>query len=149
MISAMIKLVVVGKMKNRALESLCADYFVRLSHFDRVEITEIKDSDIETEATKMLEILKNFRGRIYAMGEEGKTYTSVEFSKMLERDAMRGGSAFVIGGAYGLSARIKTAAHGLISLSPLTFTHEFARAILAEQLYRAKTITANTGYHHI
>lgn len=145
----MVKLVVVGRMKSGALEALCADYLGRLSHFDRVEIAEIKDSSMETEADKMLETLKNFRGRIYAMGEEGKMYTSVEFSKMLERDAMRGGSAFVVGGAYGLSARIKSAAHEVIALSPLTFTHEFARAILAEQLYRAKTITANTGYHHI
>jgi len=145
----MIKLVVVGKMKNRALESLCADYLGRLSHFDRVEVSEIKDSNPETEAAKMLEILKNFRGRIYAMGEEGKMYTSVEFSKMLERDAMRGGSAFVVGGAYGIAGSMKAAADAIVSLSPLTFTHEFARAILAEQLYRAKTITANTGYHHI
>ena len=76
-------------------------------------------------------------------------YTSVEFSKMLERDAMRGGSAFVVGGAYGIAGSMKAAADAIVSLSPLTFTHEFARAILAEQLYRAKTITANTGYHHI
>ena len=67
---------------------------------------------------------------------------------MLEADLMNGSSAFVIGGPYGLSDRVKKRADKLISLSPMTFTHEFARAILIEQIYRAKTISANTGYHH-
>ena len=71
-----------------------------------------------------------------------------DFSKIIERDLMLGGSMFVIGGAYGMSEDVKRAAHALVSLSPMTFTHEWARAILAEQLYRAKTISADTGYHH-
>ena len=144
----MIKLVVVGKMKNKALAELCADYFSRLKHFGNFECLELKDSNPETEADKMIEALKNFRGKVYAMSEEGKLFTSVEFSKMLENDQMRGGSAFVIGSAYGLTDKIKKRADVLMSMSPMTFTHEYARAILAEQLYRAKTITANTGYHH-
>ena len=145
----MLKLIVVGKMKNKALAQLCDDYFSRIKRFDNFEIVELKDTSIETEADKMLDALKNFKGKVYAMSEEGKTYTSVELSKMLEKDLMGGGSAFIIGSAYGLSNRIRERANQTISLSPMTFTHEFARAILAEQLYRAKTITANTGYHHI
>ena len=144
----MIKIVAVGKMKNKALGELCRDYFARLSHFCRLDVVEIKDSSVEAEADKMLEALKNFKGRVYAMGEEGRLCASAELSAMLEADLQRGGSAFLIGSAYGLSKRAKERADMLLSLSPMTFTHEFARAILAEQLYRAKTITANTGYHH-
>ena len=92
--------------------------------------------------------MKNFRGRVYIMSEEGKSFSSRDFSKRLEDDELSGGSAFVIGSAYGLSAAAKNRADVLMSMSPMTFTHEFARAILVEQIYRAKTITAKTGYHH-
>ena len=82
------------------------------------------------------------------MSEEGKLFSSREFSKKLEDDELVGGSAFVIGSAYGLSDKVRARADVLMSMSPMTFTHEFARAILLEQIYRAKTITAKTGYHH-
>ena len=144
----MLRLIAVGKMKNRALAEICADFAGRLGRFGSIEISEIKDSTPEREGAKILESLKNFKGRFYAMAEEGKAMTSREFSKLLERDALAGGSAFAIGGAYGLSDEVKKNADALISLSPMTFTHEFARAVLLEQIYRAKTISANTGYHH-
>ena len=127
---------------------MCDDYASRLKHFGGIEIVELKNSDAQKEGEKMLENLKGFRGKVYVMSEEGKTFTSREFSKRLEDDLMSGGSAFVIGGAYGLSDEAKERADVLMSMSPMTFTHEFARAILLEQIYRAKTITANTGYHH-
>lgn len=145
----MIKVIAVGKMKNKDLQSLCADYFSRLSHFCRFEMTELKDSTLQAESSKMLEALAGFRGKVYALGEEGNMYTSVKFSKKISDDEARGGSAFVIGSAYGLAPEVKARADEILALSPMTFTHEFARAILAEQLYRARTIIANTGYHHI
>jgi len=144
----MLKLVAIGKLKSRPLAELCADYSDRLRRFGGIEIAELKDSDLEKESEKIIENLKNFRGRVYVMGEEGKTFTSREFSKRLEADELSGGSAFVIGSAYGLSDAAKARADTLMSLSPMTFTHEFARAVLLEQIYRAKTITAKTGYHH-
>lgn len=143
-----LKIIAVGKIKRAELRALCDEYLKRLSRYGGAEIIEIKDSDAETEAGNMLGKLANFKGRIYALAEEGKTATSREFSKMIESDLLRGGSAFVIGGPYGLSDKIKEKADVLLSLSPMTFTHEFARAILLEQIYRAKTISANTGYHH-
>ena len=143
-----LKIIAVGKIKRAELRALCDEYLKRLSRYGGAEIIEIKDSDAETEAGNMLGKLANFKGRIYALTEEGKTATSREFSKMIESDLLRGGSAFVIGGPYGLSDKIKEKADVLLSLSPMTFTHEFARAILLEQIYRAKTISANTGYHH-
>ena len=142
------KIIAVGKMKCAELKSLCAEYAKRLSRYGGAEIIEIKDSDAETEAGAMLGKLANFKGRIYALAEEGKTATSREFSKMIESDLLRGGSAFAIGGPYGLSDRVRARADVVMSMSPMTFTHEFARAVLLEQIYRAKTISANAGYHH-
>lgn len=144
----MIKLVAVGKMKNRALDSLCTDYFERLSRYDKFELVLIKDSTVQRESERMLELISSSKLRTYVLSEEGKLFSSRDFSKIIERDLMLGGSMFVIGGAYGMSEDVKRAAHALVSLSPMTFTHEWARAILAEQLYRAKTISADTGYHH-
>ena len=144
----MIKLVAVGKMKNRALDSLCNDYFERLSRYDKFELVLIKDSTVQRESERMLELISSSKLRTYVLSEEGKLFSSRDFSKIIERDLMLGGSMFVIGGAYGMSEDVKRAAHALVSLSPMTFTHEWARAILAEQLYRAKTISADTAYHH-
>lgn len=143
-----LKIVTVGKMKNRDLANLCADYLARLSKFCKTELIEVKDSDPKREGEKILAALENFRGKIYAGGEEGKLRSSKAFAEVLQADLAQGGSAFIIGGAYGLSAEVKARAHEVFALSPMTFTHEFARLILLEQLYRAKNISANTGYHH-
>lgn len=146
----MLKLVVVGKMKNKNLAELSADYAKRISKYDKLEIVEIKDADVQKEGEKILEVVKNSKLKIYAMAEEGKTATSVNLSKMLESDLQNSsGSLFIIGGAYGLSAEVKKHAATLLSLSPMTFTHEWARTILLEQLYRAKSISAGSGYHHV
>ncbi len=144
----MLKLITVGKVKNRAIAEICDDFSGRLRRFGGIEIVELKDSTPEKEGEKMLESLKNFKGRVYVMSEEGKMFTSREFSQKLEQDELVGASAFVIGSAYGLSDAIKKRADILMAMSPMTFTHEFARAILLEQIYRAKTISAKTGYHH-
>ncbi len=144
-----LRLIVVGKMKNKALAELVDDYAQRLKRYGGIEIRELGDAQSpDKEAEKILKAIENFKGTVYAMGEEGKNLSSREFAKMIEADTLRGGSAFIIGSAYGLSDAVKKRANSIISLSPMTFTHEFARAIILEQIYRAKNITANTGYHH-
>ena len=136
-------------MKNKPLEELANEYRKRLSKYDKLEIAELKDAGVEKEGEKILEVLKGAKGKIYAMAEEGKTMSSEEFSETLEKDLMANGSSiFIIGGPYGLSKEVKEAAHCLFSLSKMTFTHEWARTILLEQLYRAKSISAGSGYHH-
>lgn len=144
-----VKIVAVGKMKNRALAELAADYARRLERYGGVETTELGDGpDAEKEGERILKALCKFKGRIYALSEEGVRPDSRGFAAMLEGDLARGESAFVLGGSYGLSKRAKDAADEVVSLSPLTFTREFARVILLEQIYRAKNISANTPYHH-
>jgi 23S rRNA (pseudouridine1915-N3)-methyltransferase len=81
------------------------------------------------------------------MAEEGKTRTSTGLAA--ELFALQGQPAvFIIGGAYGLSSAVKARADLLFALSPLTFTHEIARMLLCEQLYRAVSISSGSKYHH-
>lgn len=83
------------------------------------------------------------------LDERGKTFTSVDFSKMIETQRDHGRPLlFAIGGAYGFSDDVKKQADLLLSLSPMTLPHELAFLFFAEQLYRAHAIMAGSGYHH-
>ncbi len=141
-------LIAIGKMKNRSLAALCDDFSKRLKRQGNFELVELKDGDVESEGQRILEALaKRGDAQVFAMAEEGKTRSSARLAKELY--ALQGQPAvFIIGGAYGLSEAVKQRADGLFALSPMTFTHEIARMILCEQLYRAVSINAGSKYHH-
>ncbi|NBB78761.1 MAG: 50S rRNA methyltransferase [Verrucomicrobia bacterium] len=141
-------IIAIGKMKNRSLAALCQDFSQRLKRQGQFACIELKDGDVESEGRRILELLnKRNDARIYALGEEGTTYRSKELSDSLS--AFQGQSVvFIVGGAYGLSEAVKKRADVLWSLSPLTFTHEIARMLLYEQLYRAVSIQTGSKYHH-
>ncbi len=140
--------IAVGKLKNRNLSALCEDFSKRLVRSGNFELIEVKDGTVETEGDRILEVLsKRKNARVYAMGEEGRLKTSRAFAQ--ELFALQGQHAvFIIGGAYGLSKMVKGQADVMFGLSPMTFTHEFARVILCEQLYRAVSINSGSKYHH-
>ena len=135
-------------MKNKPLTALCEDFSKRLKRSGNFELLELKDGDVENEGERILEALaKRKDARVYAMAEEGSTRTSTGFAK--ELFGLQGQPAiFIIGGAYGMSPAVKARADVLLALSPLTFTHEIARMLLCEQLYRAVSINAGSNYHH-
>lgn len=141
-------LIVVGKMKKRSLADLCADYEKRLKRQGNFEVIELKDGTVESEGQRILEALEKRReAKVYVLAEEGKGMRSNDFATELV--ALQGRPAnFVVGGAYGLSKAVKARADAILSLSPMTFTHEMARFILCEQIYRADAINRGTGYHH-
>ena len=141
-------IIAVGKMKNRSLAALCDDFAKRLKRQGNFELVELKDGDVESEGERILdELAKRGDARIYAMAEEGRTRSSQKLAAELQ--ALQGRSAvFIVGGAYGLSAAVKSRADVLLSLSPFTFTHEIARMLLCEQLYRAVSIQTGSKYHH-
>ncbi|HAZ00020.1 MAG TPA: 50S rRNA methyltransferase [Opitutae bacterium] len=141
-------IIAVGKMKNRSLAALCDDFAKRLKRQGNFELVELKDGDVESEGERILDALaKRGDARIYAMAEEGRTCSSQKLAAELQ--ALQGRSAvFIVGGAYGLSAAVKSRADVLLSLSPFTFTHEIARMLLCEQLYRAVSIQTGSKYHH-
>ena len=140
--------IAIGKMKNRSLAMLCDDFSQRLKRQGNFELIELKDGDVESEGLRILEALaKRSDARIYAMAEEGMTRTSQRLADELY--ALQGRPAiFILGGAYGLSDAVKARADALFALSPLTFTHEIARMLVYEQLYRAVAIQTGSKYHH-
>ena len=141
-------LIAVGHIKNKPLKSLCDDFAKRLCRQGKFEQTELKDGTVENESARILNTLsRHKRSKVYALAEEGNTYTSIAFSKELSK--LQGTPAiFIIGGAYGLGQEVKARADVCLSLSPFTFTHEIARMLLCEQLYRAVSINTGSNYHH-
>lgn len=142
----LVKLLAVGRVKDPHLEAKCEEYLKRLNVYAKMEVVEVKDSDPEEEGVKLRKLFDPGRELVLALGEEGENFSSAEFAHLLETAGRR--VVLVVGGPYGLSGEVKQAASKLVSLSPLTFTHELARVILLEQLFRACSIINRTGYHH-
>ncbi|MGK7890762.1 MAG: 23S rRNA (pseudouridine(1915)-N(3))-methyltransferase RlmH [Leptolyngbyaceae cyanobacterium] len=137
-----IKLITVGKVKKAWIRQGIETYLKRVPE---LTLTVIKDAGLEKEATKVLE-LKKGSDRLIVLADEGKTQSSVQFAQWIGQ-ADSGTLLFFIGGAEGVSDRIKQAADGLLSLSPMTFPHELAQLMFVEQVYRAKTILQGQDYH--
>jgi 23S rRNA (pseudouridine1915-N3)-methyltransferase len=142
-------LLAVGKLKEPSWRERAEEYAKRLKPYATLDITEIRDADAEREGERLLKALDKDRSRVFALAEEGKCRPSAALAQSLDELRQHSQDAtFIIGGAYGLSPAVKARADALLSLSPMTFTHEMARVVLLEQLYRAFTILAGTGYHH-
>ncbi|HLC46680.1 MAG TPA: 23S rRNA (pseudouridine(1915)-N(3))-methyltransferase RlmH [Candidatus Nanoarchaeia archaeon] len=142
-----IRIAAVGKVKNSAAKELIDDYAGRLKHYCSLDIVEVKDSNPAEEGRRLLEKCETKNGSIFiiALSEEGKNYSSGELAAALGR--LNKDAAFLIGGPYGLSEEVKKKANLVLSLSRMTFTHEMARALLSEQVYRAFTILKGEKYH--
>lgn len=137
---------VVGKMKDPLWRSLAAEYQKRLSAYVGVEVIELKDhNDPTKDSPRILSALENGADTVIALSEEGKLFSSQAFSRHLA--GLEGKVTFVIGGPEGLHTSVKTRANALLSLSPMTLTHEMARVFLTEQLYRAFNILSGGKYH--
>jgi len=138
----------VGKMKNRSLAALCDDFAKRMTRQGNFELVELKDGDVEGEGVRILSALeKRGAARVIALAEEGRTQSTASLAADLGE--LQGHPVvFIVGGAYGLSEAVKRRADLLLSLSPLTFTHEIARMLLCEQLYRVASIRSGSKYHH-
>ena len=143
----MIRIIVVGKLKNSCISGLAKDYFERINHSARCELIELKDSTVEKEGKAILEKIDD-TVFVAALCIEGKQYSSEEFSKLINSNSLNfKNMVFVIGGPEGLSDKVKERANVKLSLSKMTYTHEMARVILLEQIYRAYSIINNLKYH--
>jgi len=140
-------LIVIGKLKNRAIFELCHDYSKRLQRHAQLECLELKDSDSESEGRRIIEILDKRPAFVYALAEEGGSISSRQLANAIHTHGSQP-VHFVIGGPYGLSQAVKERADGLLSLGAITLTHELARLILLEQLYRAASMNCGSKYHH-
>jgi 23S rRNA (pseudouridine1915-N3)-methyltransferase len=141
-------LVAVGKIRNAHLRALCEDHAKRLRRYAKLEIVEVRDTGIEREGTALACQL-NRGASLVVLTRGGKSISSRAFSEFLSRRALDGQSSFdfVIGGPDGIVAGLAARADLRLSLSAMTLTHEMARFILLEQLYRAMTIRKGEPYH--
>ena len=143
-----VKLILIGKLKDRNLDALCREYLRRLGAYGKVEYLELPDSDPAGEAKLILkELEKERNAEIVVLGEEGKEFTSIALSARLS--AIDRKIVFIVGGPYGIDPQVKQRANWLWSLSKLTFPHEIARLLLCEQLYRAANLAHGGAYHHL
>ena len=141
----------VGKTKNESWRQLHEEYLKRLSHFAKCEVVEVRDATggdaMEIEGKRILEKL-NPNTFACVLDVKGKAVTSTELAKEVEKWQNAGLKeiSFIIGGASGLSAEVARQADFTLSLSFLTFTHEMARVVMLEQLYRAYTFLRGYPY---
>ena len=156
-----IKIVTVGKLKEKYLKDGIAEYSKRISRFAAVEMIELADEKTpdrasDSENAKILDLEGNRilskigdREFVIVLAIEGKTLSSEEFSKQLEQASINGFSTltFVIGGSLGLSKEVKKRANLSVSFGRLTLPHQLMRLVLTEQIYRAFTIQQGSPYH--
>ncbi len=156
-----VHLIVVGKLKETYWREAEVEYLKRLSAFVRVTIHELKEESFsdkdkpeiikEHEAKKItIEIKKISDSFIIVLDEHGKQFSSINFAKQLNVVTVQQHNTItlVVGGPLGLHESIRQRAHLNLSLSLLTFTHQMARIILLEQLYRAMMIAHSRRYHY-
>ena len=143
----LIKVLVVGRLKDRAIQARCDEFAKWLGPYAKLEVQELPDSNVAKEGQAILKALERDRGAaLVVLSEEGKEFTSVKFAEVLGKFDRK--VVFVIGGPYGLAPEIRAKADLLWSLSRLTFTHELARLLLFEQLFRAVNILHGGSYHN-
>ena len=154
-----IRLIQVGKTDDKKLDELIIGYLNRLKHYVRFEVVVIpqlkntKNLNEQTQKTKEgEEILKQIipSDHMVLLDEKGKEFSSVEFSKYLQKQMNSGLKrlVFVIGGPYGFDEAVSARSNSSISLSKMTFSHQMVRLFFVEQVYRAFTILRNEPYHH-
>lgn len=150
----MIKLIVVGQIKENYLKDAIEEYKKRISKYTNIEIIEVKDEGlVEAEKAIKLEGEKinkylNDKDYIITMEIEGKELTSIEFAKKIDSILIENSNiTFIIGGSYGIANEIKNKARMHLSFSKMTFPHQLFRLLLLEQIYRAYKINNNESYH--
>ncbi len=154
----LIKFLWVGKTKNSSIKSLVSDYLERIRHLVSCEVIEARDLS-KTRSLRATELVAEEgavlashipeHGRLVALDETGRQFTSHDFARWLESEQNSGVRVitFVIGGPEGLSRTISSRAHIVLSMGKMTWTHDMCRVLLMEQVYRALCIMRKIPYH--
>ncbi len=149
----MIRIICIGKIKEKYIKDALLEYQKRLSKYTKLELIELADydGDIPTVLKKESEqILKyiNDKSYIITLEIEGEQLDSVEFSKKIDNILINNSDiTFIIGGSYGLSNDVKNRSNYKLSFSKMTFPHQLFRVMLLEQIYRSYRIINNESYH--
>lgn len=148
----MIKIICIGKIKEKYLKEAIEEYSKRLSKYTKLEIIELPDEPV-IEKAKTIEaerIIKHIKDNDYiiTLEIEGNKLSSEELSNKIENTLITNSNiTFIIGGSYGLDDSIKERSNYKLSFSNLTFPHQLFRVILLEQIYRSFKIINNENYH--
>lgn len=154
-----IAIISVGRIKKEYIKDGFNDYVSRVLRYAPIETHEVKDA-VATQKTLVERSLKVEAERIagklrssdfvVALTDSGRGFTSKEFSGFMEKVASSGKKriCFIVGGSYGLHPTLIEGSDASLSLSKMTMPHELARLVLAEQLYRAFTISRGEPYSH-
>lgn len=158
-----IKIVQVGKNKDRYMDQAVEEFMKRLKPFATIQLISIKESMaskaftreqcMAQEAQEILKFLalesKFELPYTIILDENGQEFTSKEFAQLLKENKDLGRTViFVIGGPYGLAPEVKSKAIKTMSMSKMTFTHQMIRLFLFEQIYRGFTIITGKSYHY-
>ena len=149
----MIKIITVGKLKEKYFSDAVNEYLKRLSKYTKINLIEVPDEDYDVKKTLLKEkenILKYISDKEYiiTLEIEGKELTSIELSNKLNDTLINNSDiTFIIGGSYGLHDDIKKMSNFRLSFSKMTFPHQLFRIMLLEQIYRSYKILNNETYH--
>jgi 23S rRNA (pseudouridine1915-N3)-methyltransferase len=138
-----IRLLMLGKTRRPELRAMLEDYTKRIGRYAPLEIIEVRDEDA---ALKKLNADR--AAAVIFLDADGKNRNSASFAQWLGEHRDRGTRelVFVCGDADGFPDVLRQGPHQKLSLSAMTFSHELARVMLAEQLYRAFTILSGSPY---
>jgi 23S rRNA (pseudouridine1915-N3)-methyltransferase len=139
-----IHFVMLGKTRRAEIRALLDDYSARIGRFAEVQVTELR----EDSAAALRKLTLDSAATVVLLDDAGKPQTSAQFARWLGEARDRGAReiVFLCGGAEGFPESLRRRATQKLSLSPLTFSHELARAMLVEQVYRAFAILAGHPY---
>ncbi|HCT97355.1 23S rRNA (pseudouridine(1915)-N(3))-methyltransferase RlmH [Carnobacterium sp. PL12RED10] len=157
----LIKIISVGKLKEKYLKQGIEEYAKRLSRYTKFEIIEVKDEPTKENASEAEdEMVKNAEGErilskikaddfVYLLAINGQMLSSLELAKSMQVQMTQGKSTlvFVIGGSLGTSDAVNKRANQAISFGKMTLPHQLMRLVLTEQIYRAFRIQNNEPYH--
>ncbi|MFW3505379.1 23S rRNA (pseudouridine(1915)-N(3))-methyltransferase RlmH [Aerococcus viridans] len=157
----LIKIISVGKLKEKYLKQGIEEYSKRLSRYTKIEIIEVKDEPTKENASESEdEIVKDAEGErilnkikpddyVYLLAINGQMLSSPELAKSMQSQMTRGKSTlvFVIGGSLGTSSAVNQRANQAVSFGKMTLPHQLMRLVLTEQIYRAFRIQNNEPYH--
>ena len=147
----------IGTIKEKYLKDAITEYLKRLSKYAKVEIIELPEIKLQNSEEQVIEeegksVLKRIKDgeHVILLDLHGEEIDSIQFSNKLLKLKNEGISPinFVIGGTFGVSEELRKRSNYKRCLSKLTFTHQFTRVLLLEQIYRGFKIISNEAYHH-
>tara|TARA_S200000501_G_scaffold318825_1_gene312809 strand:+ start:60 stop:527 length:468 start_codon:yes stop_codon:yes gene_type:complete len=151
------KIIYISSEKNSNIETLVNNYTKKIKHLAEIDLLKIHNKNkskknkfnIDYESNLIINQLSKNDINIL-LDEKGDVYETIKFTKFIQKNFLYSSKkiVFIIGGAYGFNEQLNKIVEKKISLSKLTFTHDMARLLLIEQIFRSLTMIKNIPYHN-